>query len=367
MQGDELNNSNLVEKVFTKGGKLSTGIPQKNDSQILLQSKNKSNWKNKSSILKNLYPDSSKTQVNLSKRDTVAVDSTKIDSMAIDSTARLKYFNNHRKDHVYISFRPPKKSAFFVYPSPRYFFRTVQLDSTGNYVIIKEKIAGQVAKEFLKIPINQYIKMKLKAITESNWEKLAHKYSLNKNKNDLGSLLSSITNIEIPLPSNSFLSIFGPPRISLRINGSVDIHGAWRNVKTEGVTASLLGNVRNEPDFKQQVQININGTIGDKLKIGADWNTERTFEYENQLKIKYTGYKDEIIKSIQAGNVSIQTSPLVGGSDALFGIKAKFQLGPFSLTALASQKKSQVKEIAVTGGSKRQKFTIHVYNYSENH
>ncbi len=367
MQGDKLNDSNLVEKVSTKRGKLSAEIHQKNNSPILLENKNKLNWKNTSSILRELYPDSSKTHANPSKRDTTVIDSTKIDSMAIDSTARLKYFNNHRKDHVYIKFHPPRKSAFFVYPSPRYFFRTVQLDSTGNYVIIKEKIAGQVPKEFLKIPLNQYIKMELKAITQSNWEKLAHKYSLNKNKNDLSSLLSSITNIEIPLPSNSFLSIFGPPRISLRINGSVDIHGAWRNVKTQGVTASLLGNVRNEPDFKQQVQINVNGTIGDKLRIGADWNTERTFEYENQLKIKYTGYKDEIIKSIEAGNVSIQTSRLVGGSDALFGIKAKFQLGPFSLTALASQKKSQVREVSVTGGSKRQSFKIHVYNYSENH
>ena len=108
----------------------------------------------------------------------------------------------------------------------------------------------------------------------------------------------------------------------MKIGGAVDIHGAWRNETTEGVTASRLGNTRNEPDFKQQVQINVSGTIGDKLNINADWNTERTFEYENQLKIKYTGYEDEIIQSIEAGNVSLQTSPLVGGSEALFGIKA---------------------------------------------
>ena len=111
----------------------------------------------------------------------------------------------------------------------------------------------------------------------------------------------------------------------------MQIHGAWRSETTDGITASRLGNTRNEPDFKQQVQINVNGTIGDKLNIAADWNTERTFEYENQLKIKYTGYDDEIIQSIEAGNVSLQTSPLVGGSEALFGIKAQMKMGPFSL------------------------------------
>lgn len=140
------------------------------------------------------------------------------------------------------------------------------------------------------------------------------------------------------------LSIFGAPKISLKIGGSVQIHGAWRSETTEGVTASRLGNTRNEPDFKQQVQINVNGTIGDKLNIVADWNTERTFEYENQLKIKYTGYEDEIIQSIEAGNVSLQTSPLVGGSEALFGIKAQMKMGPFSLTTIASQKKAKQKK-----------------------
>src|SRR5690606_25628835 len=116
-----------------------------------------------------------------------------------------------------------------------------------------------------------------------------------------------------------------------------------------------------------QVQINVSGTIGDKLNISADWNTERTFEYENQLKIKYTGYEDEIIQSIEAGNVSLQTSPLVGGSEALFGIKAQFKMGPFSLTTLASQKKGEVKEVSVSGGTSSQEFTIRAYEYSTNH
>ncbi|MCK7524634.1 MAG: hypothetical protein MZV64_46970 [Ignavibacteriales bacterium] len=98
--------------------------------------------------------------------------------------------------------------------------------------------------------------------------------------------MKNLTDFEIPLPSVGVLSIFGTPKISLKIGGSVQIHGAWRSETTEGVTASRLGNTRNEPDFKQQVQINVNGTIGDKLNIVADWNTERTFEYENQLKDK---------------------------------------------------------------------------------
>ncbi|MBN1300365.1 MAG: cell surface protein SprA [Melioribacteraceae bacterium] len=295
------------------------------------------------------------------------IDTTIVDSMKIDSTARLKFFRYNREDKPYVAIEQKKKSSFFAYPSSQNYKRTVELDSTGQYVFIKEKVADSYDKIYLKLELDEYIKMKLDAQKREMWEKKGYEYELNTDQNDLGQFISDITNIEIPLPSAGFLSIFGPNIIRLRINGSVDIHGAWRNETTEGLTASRLGNTRNEPDFSQQVQISVNGTIGDKLKINADWNTERTFEYENQLKIVYDGYEDEIVKKVEAGNVSLQTSPLVGGSEALFGIKSQFQFGPFSLTALASQKKGEVKEVNVSGGSEKQTFEIHAYDYSENH
>jgi cell surface protein SprA len=289
-----------------------------------------------------------------------------VDSMKIDSTARLKHFNYIQPDYVSTSATQKFQSNFFIYPSAAHIQKSVELDSTGQFVLIKETIAGKESRVMLKMPLSEYIEKMIAEANKKELKALSQKYEILETQDDLGNLLSDITNIEIPLPSASFLSIFGPPKINLRINGAVDIHGAWRNETTDGITASALGNTRNEPDFSQQVQISVNGTIGDKLTIGADWNTERTFEYENQLKLHYKGYEDEIIQSIEAGNVSLQTSPLVGGSEALFGVKAKFQFGPFSLTALASQKKGEVKEVSVTGGSSKQEFSFQAYNYSEN-
>ena len=286
--------------------------------------------------------------------------------MAMDSTARLKFFSHSREDIPYVRLSNPRQSKFFIPLGP---LRTkkIEIDSTGKYVLVKEYIAGQESKILLRMPIDEYIKQRIDNEERKLWEDQAYQYELKTGKKDLSKLITDITNFEIPLPSVGVLSIFGEPKISLKIGGAVDIHGAWRSETTQGVTASLLGNTRNEPDFKQQVQINVNGTIGDKLNIAADWNTERTFEYENQLKIKYTGYEDEIVQSVEAGNVSLQTSPLVGGSEALFGIKANFKLGPLSLTTIASQKKSEVKEVAVSGGSTSSDFEIRSYDYSRNH
>lgn len=292
-------------------------------------------------------------------------DTIKVDSMKIDSTARLTHFKYRRKDSPVTSLYSPKDSRFFAYPSSRK--KVVEIDSTGKFVELKEKVGDQITKIIIRIPFDEYIEEAIKARDRSLWDELVYKYELKDTKKDLSTFIKDITDFEIPLPSVGVLSIFGTPKISLRIGGAVDIHGAWRNETTEGITASRYGNTRNEPDFRQQVQINVNGTIGDKLQINADWNTERTFEYENQLKIKYTGYEDEIIQSIEAGNVSLQTSSLVGGSEALFGVKANFKLGPLNLTTLASQKKGEVKEKSVSGGSSSQEFKLTATSYSRNH
>ncbi len=294
------------------------------------------------------------------KRDTV-----KIDSLKIDSTARKQFFKYIHKDFPTSSVFTKRPSKFFANSTRR--TKTLTIDSTGKYMILREKIGEQLIKPELKIPINDYIAMKMKSRENEMWDALALKYEAKAGKKDLSNIIKDITDFEIPLPSVGVLSIFGAPKISLRIGGSVDIHGAWRNETTEGITASSLGNTRNEPDFRQQVQVNVNGTIGDKLQISADWNTERTFEYENQLKIKYTGFEDEIVQSVEAGNVSLSTSGLVGGSEALFGIKANFKMGPLTLTAIASQKKGEVKEKSVSGGSQATESTIHAYDYSKNH
>jgi cell surface protein SprA len=319
-----------------------------------------------------LHTDSTKTKIKISRADSIKAKVTqdslyRIEKLSKDSTARLKYFRFSRSDDPYLNFRQRKQSSLYVWPSEMNRSRNIGMDSTGKKVFIEEKVAGHTVRPKLELSLDDYIKLRMDAIQRDSWETRGYEYKLKDTKKDLSQLITDITNIDIPLPSSPIFSIFGKPNINLRVSGQVDIHGAWRNETTEGVTTSALGNTRNEPDFKQQVQINLSGTIGDKLNINADWNTERQFQYENQLKIKYTGYEDEIVQSIEAGNVSLQTSPLVGGSEALFGVKASFRMGAFSLTALASQKKSEVKEVSLSSGAKTSTFEIHAYSYSQNH
>ncbi|HTY10718.1 MAG TPA: cell surface protein SprA [Bacteroidota bacterium] len=284
-----------------------------------------------------------------------------------DSTARIAQFLYHRTDEPMVSIFEQRTYSMFGKP-PSLIIRTVELDSTGQYVIVRERVNGGDVKIPEKMPLDEYVRLRYAYDIERSIADEVHKVGTLKKKNDLGDVLGSITNIDIPIPANPVFSIFGPPKINLHISGAVDIHAGFTNTTTDQVTLSALGNTVNQPDFSQQVQINVSGTIGDKLNILADWNTQRTFEYENQLKIKYTGYDDEIVQSVEAGNVSLATnSSFISSSSALFGIKSTFQFGPLKIIGLASQKKGQIQEKNISGGSSETDFTLHAYNYNTDH
>ncbi|MBI3195521.1 MAG: cell surface protein SprA [Ignavibacteriae bacterium] len=302
--------------------------------------------------------------------DSTLSDSTKSDStyvVFLDSTWRMQQHTHHRRDNVAVNlFSRYNSSLYLDVVSPAY-VRELSMDTLGRFVTIREQVNGVDVKVPITLTTEEYIRQRLEFEKMNNWRTMTYVYNLNEKDDGLGGLFSSFTNIEIPVPQNPIFSIFGKNKISLRITGSIDIRAGFRNVTSDLQTLASTDQSRNEPDFKQDVSINVDGSVGDKLKINADWNTQRTFEFENSLKIRYQGYDDDIIKTIEAGNVSLSVPSFVGSSQALFGIKSEMQFGPLKLTALVSQKKGSAKEVSVSGGSKAVGKDISPLRYSLSH
>jgi len=312
----------------------------------------------------------------LQKRATVDTSTVKsaakileaIKALPRDSSARLLHFGHVRRDAPTVDLSQEPTHPMYL-PDP-YTVRTQQtLDSTRFVYHVRRLLGTSDTRVPLDLSLDEYRKVRLKQYLQKNWEDAAHAYQLGSDKKKgLGDLFGSVTNIEIPVPKNPLFSIFGPNKILLSINGAVNIHGAFRNTTSDLFVNNPLGQSRSEPDFSQEVQVNVKGTIGDKLNINADWNTQRTFEYENQLKVNYKGYDDDIIQSVEAGNVSLVTnSSFISSSSALFGVKAGFQFGPLKLTTVASQKKGQIKALAVSGGGRPSPFEKRATDYSHDH
>jgi cell surface protein SprA len=308
------------------------------------------------------------TTVTATVDTNIAAQLEAIRALPRDSSARIAQFTYIRKDEPAVNATYHREHPLFLATPPIVKYQAA-LDSTKWIYRIRRMVNDDDSRIPIDVPFEEYSALRLQQTVRKNWEFLSQSYTLQTGaKTTLGDLMGKITNIEVPIPKNPIFSVFGPNIIKLNVNGAIDIHAGFRNTKYDLASSNPLGQSQSTPDFKQQIQVNVNGEIGDKLKIAADWNTQRTFEYENQLHVKYTGYEDEIVQSVEAGNVSLPTnSSFISGGSALFGIMAKFQIGPLNLTTVATQKKGQIKEISVSGGSEAKPIEIRPAEYSRNH
>ena len=162
--------------------------------------------------------------------------------------------------------------------------------------------------------------------------------------------------------------VFGPGGVQLKTTGSVVINMGVKSNSTDNPALSVSQRRKTYFDFDQQIQANITATVGDKMRFNMSYNTGATFDFDTKnLKLAYEGKEDEIIKNIEAGNVSMTTgSSLIHGSAALFGIKTKLQFGKLTATALVSQQNSESQTVSSKGGSQTQDFYISADKYDQN-
>lgn len=162
--------------------------------------------------------------------------------------------------------------------------------------------------------------------------------------------------------------VFGPGGVRLQTQGSVQLSMGVKSNKTDNPALSERNRRKTYFDFDSKIQATINASVGDKLKFNMTYNTDATFDFDSKnLKLAYEGKEDEIIKNIEAGNVSMTTgSSLIRGGTSLFGIKAKLQFGKLTLTGLVSQQNSESKTVSTQGGVQTTKYDIKIDNYDAN-
>lgn len=162
--------------------------------------------------------------------------------------------------------------------------------------------------------------------------------------------------------------VFGPGGVRLTTQGSIQLSMGVKSNKTDNPALSLRARRKTFFNFDQKIQATIAASVGDKLKFNMSYNTDATFDFDSKnLKLNYEGKEDEIIKSIEAGNVSMTTgSSLIRGGTALFGLKTKLQFGKLTLTGLVSQQNSESKTVNTQGGVQTTKFSIKADDYDAN-
>lgn len=162
--------------------------------------------------------------------------------------------------------------------------------------------------------------------------------------------------------------IFGPGGVRIKTQGTAELKFGATLKNIENPSLPIRNRKTTTMNFDEKINLNVNGKVGDKVNMNLNYNTDATFDFDTQnLKLKYEGKEDEIIKLVEAGNTSFPSnSSLIRGASSLFGLRTDMQFGKLKLQTIFSQKKSSSKSVSSRGGVQLTPFEIDVANYEEN-
>jgi cell surface protein SprA len=244
-------------------------------------------------------------------------------------------------------------------PLPDNMKREVEYDALNKRYIIRERVGGRILGPPQYLTIDQYQRLVNSEIKRSNWRDISNS-EVDEIRNT--GVIPSLT-----IENKSFARLFGGNQINIQPRGEAELTFLGRVNKNENPLFNERQRVQSNFDFNQRIQMDVVGNIGTKLKLNMNYNTEAQFDFENQIKLDYTGGEDDIIKKIEAGNVSMPLSTaLIPGTQALFGIKTQLQFGKLNVTSVFSQQKSQSRELKISNGAQQNEFRLSADMYEAN-
>lgn len=162
--------------------------------------------------------------------------------------------------------------------------------------------------------------------------------------------------------------IFGPGGVRIKTQGSAELKLGANMRKVDNPSLSERNRKVFGFDFDEKINVSVSGKVGDKMGMDFNYNSDATFSFDTQkLKLQYQGKEDEIIKLIEAGNVSMPTSnSLIRGASSLFGFRTDMQFGKLKLSAMLAQKKSSTQNVSSSGGVQLSTYEFSADAYDEN-
>jgi len=265
----------------------------------------------------------------------------------------------------------PRYGNFFTNPSrnpfdlkdPAAIEKTIEFDPVTGRYIIREKIGEFNYRPPTYLTYEEYWELVQQQQEKAYFDQLAGISAAE-------GFTSADPLARIDVKSGLLDRLFGGSTIRIDPRGTIDL---TLGVDLQRVENPILTERQRRTggfDFDMNIQMNVTGKVGEKLNLGINYNTNATFDFDNQIKIDYNSdqfTEDEIVKKIEAGNISFPLrGSLIQGTQSLFGFKTELQFGRLRLTGLISQQRSRRENIQIQGGSQLQRFAVKADEYDEN-
>ncbi|MEI7829247.1 MAG: cell surface protein SprA, partial [Prolixibacteraceae bacterium] len=262
-----------------------------------------------------------------------------------------------KRENPFSQLRNNDTTAFYL-KKPANIKTEVVYDALSGQYLISEKAGTINYKLPGALSLHEYLQYDLKESIDRYWRKKISQQSLERRTQLIP---------QFQIGGDAFNKVFGSSVVNIRPQGYVEMSLGLKSNKIENPAIPTRMQRNTTFDFNQKINVSLDGEIGDRLKMRFNYNTDATFDFENKIKLNYSGGEDEIVKSVEAGNVSMPlTGTLIRGGTNLFGVKTDLQFGKLSVTTLFSQQKGETKVINTEGGAERTKFEINATNYDAN-
>jgi cell surface protein SprA len=298
--------------------------------------------------------------------------SAQFNTSSVDNAKKIKQdstIKNKGRDSVHYAIKDTR-ADFLLQPSRNPFDlrdtsllkRNVQYDPATKQYFVREYINGREVKVPAYYNFDDFWKLK-SAKDESAY--------FSQRANSLGMLNRKMTRPKVKVYNSYFDRLFGKTDSSLKLEfkpvGEINIKAGYQGQTVMNPTLPERARSNGGFDFDASANFSMNASIGNKITFPINFNTLSNLGFDNQIKLSYKGKKDEIIKSIEAGNINYVTrSALIPSTQNLFGIKTQLQFGKLFVTAAIANQKSQRQSMNLQGGASTQKFQKRLSDYEEN-
>ncbi|MBD3169349.1 MAG: cell surface protein SprA [candidate division Zixibacteria bacterium] len=245
--------------------------------------------------------------------------------------------------------------------------RKVEVGPEGKWIKIEYTEGGYELYEPLYVRREIYVPYQTALLNFNAWKEHLYESQLKEEEDKEGGLLEYEIPIKFPKVVRSIIGEGGP---GLKVTGYRRITFTGKSQWDSGVQSTAAYKQSKFPtlNMEQESKFDITGTIGDKITVSVKQDSKALSDLENRIHLKYTGYEDEIVKSIEAGNtnLSLPNTQFVGYSQnvqGLFGIKAEAQVGNLDLTVITSQEKGSTEKTTFTAGAQQEAIIVRDYEY----
>ncbi len=238
---------------------------------------------------------------------------------------------------------------------------TVKYDPKTGKFVFYDKIGDINYRNPYYMSFDEFVKYSNNKSDHKYW---MERSALESVKGGEVNLIDRLVNKNLIVPIQGFDKIFGSNKINIKPQGTVELLFGLKINENDNPALTKKQQKMVNFDFDMNIKMGVSGQIGDKVKLGINFDTDATFEFENNVKLAYEGKEDEIIQKIEAGNVTMPLSgSLITGSHSLFGLKTELKFGKLLVTSVFSHQKGESKTIEVAGGATTTPFEITADDY----